>query len=184
MIQATESKKVRVFFALWPTAEERSALAQWQTSLHELTGGRVMLDNTLHATLVFVGAIDPERLEALRLAASEVVSEGFELRLAQARYWGHNGIVYAAPDRMSAPLMLLVERLEQCLRRHHFQFEQRPHKPHVTLLRNALWTDRSLPPMQPVRWQMGDFVLVLSHPEHGVANYQVLARFPLLPSEA
>jgi 2'-5' RNA ligase len=65
---------------------------------------------------------------------------------------------------------------------HRFKFDQREYKPHVTLLRNARWTDAPLPAMQPVRWQVQDFALVQSGQQNGLANYQVLARFPLRPS--
>ena len=67
-----QEKKWRLFFALWPSETERTALALWQPRLHELCGGRAMRPATLHVTLVFLGEVAENRLEALQLAAREV----------------------------------------------------------------------------------------------------------------
>jgi 2'-5' RNA ligase len=73
----------------------------------------------------------------------------------------------------------LVSALEQRLTIHRFKFEQRDYKPHVTLLRNAHWTDSPLPAMHRVHWQIRDFALLQSAQQDGQSNYRVLARFPL-----
>ena len=177
----SEHALVKVFFALWPTAVERGSLAAWQKPLQHLCGGRAMRGENLHNTLVFIGHVEQPRLEALQLAAQEVSAEDFELCFDEAHYWGHNHIVYAAPSHVPQHLVQLVAALEQHLTTHRFKFDQREYKPHVTLLRNAHWTDAPLPAMQPVRWQIHDFALVQSAQKDGLASYRVLARFPLLP---
>lgn len=141
-----------------------------------------MRSETLHNTLVFIGEVEQSRLEALQLAAEEVIGVAFVLRLDRAHYWGHNHIVYAAPAEVPKHLAQVVEILEQRLTTHHFQFDQRKYKPHVTLLRNAKWTDTPLPEMKSVCWQVRDFALVQSEPVEGAVSYRVLARFPLFPS--
>ena len=170
---------VKVFFALWPTAAERGQLAVWQQPLQHLCGGRAMNSENLHNTLVFIGHIEQSRLEALQLAAQEASGRAFELSFDTARYWGHNHIVYAAPSHMPPHLVQLVAELEQHLTAHRFKFDQREYKPHVTLLRNARWTDARLPVMHPVRWQIKDFALVQSEQKEGLSSYRVLARFSL-----
>jgi len=170
---------VRVFFALWPTEAERTALAAWQPSLTELCSGRKTAEHNLHNTLVFLGNIEAERLEALQLSAREVSGSGFQLVFDNARYWGHNQIVYAAPNSVPEHLHQLVQSLQQSLTHHHFDFDRRSYKPHVTLLRHAQWTDSPLPAMQPVLWTMRDFALVQSVSEGQGMRYEVLARFPL-----
>jgi RNA 2',3'-cyclic 3'-phosphodiesterase len=174
-----EHSSIKVFFALWPTALENSHLASWQAPLKRLCGGRAMRDETLHNTLVFIGNIERSRLEALQLSAQEARATHFELCLDEARYWGHNRIVYASPGHVPQQLAQLATALRQCLKRHYFKFDLREYKPHVTLLRNAHWTDVPLPEMQPVCWQIQDFALVQSIQQNGLANYRVLARFPL-----
>ncbi|HEY0665883.1 MAG TPA: RNA 2',3'-cyclic phosphodiesterase [Gallionella sp.] len=169
---------VKVFFALWPVDTEREALSAWQAVLKQLCGGRAMHRETLHATLVFLGQVEARRMEALQLAAQEVGAEDFELCLDQARYWGHNHIAYAAPGYVPEQLIRLVDALERSLRRHRFGFDRRAYKPHVTLLRNAHWTDEPFPALPPVRWRAGDFALVQSLG----GEYRVLARFPFSAS--
>lgn len=132
---------VKVFFALWPTSAERGHLAAWQAPLKRLCGGRAMRGETLHNTLAFIGDVEQSRLEALQLAALEVRAACFELCFDEARYWGHNRIVYAAPGHVPQQLSQLASALEQRLAMHRFKFDQREYKPHVTLLRNAHWTD-------------------------------------------
>lgn len=183
MIGPSGSGMARVFFALWPGAAERRRLAAWQLPLQQLCGGRAMRAETLHNTLVFIGAVEPARLEALQLAAREAGQQmdgaAFELCFDAARYWQHNRIVYAAPGVAPPPLAQLVDRLRQSLERHGFGFDRRAYQPHVTLLRNARFPDTPLPAMQPVRWQIRDFVLAESARQGGQADYRVLARFPL-----
>lgn len=170
---------IRVFFALWPHAGERAALAAWQPPLRKLCGGKAMRPDTLHATLVFLGEVAAHRLEALKLAAEEAGGEPFELGFDSARYWGHNHIAYAAPSVVPAPLPQLVLDLEQRLRAHRFRFDRRDYKPHVTLLRHAQWSDEPLPEMPGAVWRVRDFVLVQSLSDDRGARYEVLARFPL-----
>ena len=170
---------VRVFFALWPDAAVRRKLSAWQPPLRELCGGDAMRADTLHSTLVFLGEIEAHRLEALQLAAREVAGSAFEVEFDVARYWGHNHIVYAAPQQVPAELVKLVKELELHLRQHHFRFEPREYKPHVTLLRHSKWNDDPLPEMDAVRWFARDFVLVQSLRDERGAHYEVLARFML-----
>jgi len=81
-------KPARVFFALWPNDEERAALAAWQPPLQQLCGGRPTPAAKLHNTLVFLGDVGIERLEALQLAAQEVSGAAFQVVFDSARYWG------------------------------------------------------------------------------------------------
>jgi len=170
---------VRVFFALWPQATEGKRLAAWQAPLERLCGGRAMRCETLHATLVFLGDIEAYGLEVLHGAAREVRGEGFELCFDEVRYWGHNHVVCAVPRAMPPQLADLAGTLRQRLAAHRFAFDRRDYQPHVTLLRNARWSDAPLPGMPPVSWRVTDFVLVQSVPQDGTTDYRVLARFPL-----
>ena len=174
-----DTDTARIFFAFWPTGTERRGLVDWQVALKALCGGRVMRTETLHATLVFLGEVAVDRLESVKLAAEEVSAECFDLCFDRARYWGHNHILYAAPDAVPPQLLQLVCELERHLLMHRFKFEQREYKPHVTLLRNARWTDDPLPEMPPVRWRINDFVLLQSEPQNEGVRYRILARFPL-----
>lgn len=170
---------IRVFFALWLNAAERNQMATWQLTLKYLCGGRAMCGETLHSTLLFIGDVASQRLPALQLGVREIIASDFELCFDEARYWKHNHIVYAAPSAIPPPLIALVSALEQRLKALHFKFDQRDYHPHITLLRNAQLCEHPLPVMQPVYWKIRDFALVQSVPHDGLADYRVLARFPL-----
>lgn len=178
MDNATQSK-VRVFFALWPSDEERAALAAWQPPLHARCGGRPMRADTLHATLVFLGDVAEHRLEALQLAAQEVEARAFQLVFDVAHYWGHNHILFATSSNVPSRLLELADKLEQSLAKHRFRFDKRPYKLHLTLLRHAQCSDAPLPAMPCVAWRVRDFALVRSAPDENGANYQVLTHFHL-----
>jgi 2'-5' RNA ligase len=183
MSETDLEKPIRLFFALWPNTEERAEMAAWQQPLHKLCNGRMTPSDKLHNTLVFMGDVQPERLEALLLVAQEVDGTAFQLVFDVARYWGHNHIVYAAPGRVPKQLIELVSNLEQRLLRHHFKFDRRPYKPHVTLIRHAKWSDSPLPEMQPVLWSMREFVMVQSISGVLGVRYEVLAKFALKPPD-
>lgn len=172
-------KSARVFFALWPDDAARAALASWQGPLKKLCGGKATPVERLHNTLLFLGDVEVERLEALQLAAQEVGDEAFQLVLDSARYWGHNHIVYAAPHIMPRKLSDLVSKLQQAMLRHQFQFDQRGYQPHVTLLRHAHGTDTPLPEMKAVVWKIREFVLMQSVSEGQGVRYEMLSRFNL-----
>lgn len=184
MGQSSDIPTIRVFFALWPDAAVSEALATGQASLERLCGGRAIRAEMLHMTLVFIGAIDQTRLEALQLAAQEVVAPRFTMRFDTLRYWGHNHIVYATPSQAPRKLQYLVNALQERLAVHRFRFDAREHKPHVTLLRKARCGDEPMPQLAPVRWQVSDFALVQSANERGSLEYRVLARFSLSHSGA
>ena len=172
----TPSDPIRLFFALWPDEAVRDSLSGWPLPC----SGRAMSMQTLHTTLVFLGAVDQARLESLKLAAEEVVAQSFELCFDVARYWGHNHIVYAAPDVIPVQLQYLVSELERHLVQHHFQFERREYKPHVTLMRNVHWSDEPFPEMSQVSWRVSEFVLLQSMPVDGKSHYRILANFRLI----
>ena len=174
-----EQRRIRVFFALWPTAAERDQLAAWLAPLHRLYGGRTLRGETLHNTLVFIGEVPQDDLASLQVAAQEVRNDAFELCLDEARYWGHNHIVYAAPSQPPPQLARLASTLARHLDKHGIKFDQRGYQPHVTLLRNARRTDPPLPALPPVCWQISEFALMQSLNQEGKTNYRVLATFPL-----
>lgn len=163
---------VRIFFALWPDGRARQALAGWQARLEGL--GRAMPPRNLHVTLVFLGNVKASRLEALHLAAGEIEAGRFELCIDELCYWQHNKIWHAAPRVIPEGLQHLVGELQSSLGRHGFEFDRREYKPHVTLLRNARMTDA--PAVEPLIWPVRDFAMV----QGGMADYRVLARFPLV----
>ena len=68
--------------------------------------------------------------------------------------------------------------LEKSLQRHHFSFDRRVYKPHVTLLRHVRSTDSPLPAMSAIIWEVKDFALVQSVGGAEGVRVEVLIREP------
>jgi len=137
MKHSLDHATARVFFALWPTATGRAQLAAWRAPLKHLCGGRAMRGETLHITLIFIGNVELHGLAVLKRAAQEISGESFELCFDEARYWGHNHIVYAAPRHVPPQLLQLAAALEERLAAHRFEFDRREYQPHGALERCA-----------------------------------------------
>ena len=63
---ADAAAKLRFFYAVWPDATARSALAAAAADAARRTGGRPTRTANLHLTLAFVGAVPAERIDTLR----------------------------------------------------------------------------------------------------------------------
>lgn len=153
--------------------------AMWKTSgrLHEVWGGRRMKPDTLHMSLVFLGDTPAERLDELRELAARLEGRVFSVNFKQAACWRHNKVGFLSPEDTPPVLAQLVYGLEEGLEAAGFHFDQRPYKPHVTLLRNTRCTTQV--GFDPIAWHPEEFVLVASDlTEHGPV-YQLLGRWKL-----
>jgi 2'-5' RNA ligase len=177
--------KSRVFFALWPDPAARARLHAESLGLHQQLGGRVTHPDTLHLTLVFIGDVENDRVDDLRVAASRVKAGAFELCFDKVECWSHNHIAHLAVSKAPDDLFELVRQLTGHLRDTGIPFDARRYTPHLTLLRKAdcnRWTSsRNENPAQgPICWLARDFVLVKSSLRPGGARYEQLGCWPLL----
>ena len=172
-----EPDSLRLFFALWPDDETRDALFRTGKWLHKHWGGRLMRRDTLHITLAFLGSTPAEQLDVLIACADSVQASAFELNLDQAGYWRHNRIGWLGVTETPPQHLELVVALNRALLAAGFPVDTRPHVPHVTLLRKSIGGE--VPACEPVRWPIGDFVLVKSITESDGAHYEVIRRWPL-----
>jgi 2'-5' RNA ligase len=181
----------RVFFALWPDAGLQANLAKEAKRLHELLGGRRTRTETIHLTLLFVGAYPRAGLLELIAAAHRLRVPDFELVFDEADCWRHNRIAFLGASEPPQPLLELVAGLEGVARDLGIAYDRRPYKPHITLLRHARCTKKSpaegrasterilIPAPVPQRWRAGAFTLMESRLDPSGAYYVVLERFPL-----
>jgi len=169
---------LRLFFALWVDSPERQTLRKLAVRQQLKCGGRIMREETIHMTLLFLGETPAERLPDLDQAASRVQTPRFNLVLDSFAGWRHNGIGYAAPSLISEELASLVSQLRRCVAEAGFSFDRRAFVPHVTLLRKVQ-TGMATRPVTPLIWPVREFVLVQSVPEGAGVRYEVLSRWPL-----
>ena len=69
---------LRLFFALQPTPEQNIAITAQVAPL--IVGAQPVRADNLHATLCFIGALGPQRLDGLRAVAATVHARRVELR--------------------------------------------------------------------------------------------------------
>jgi 2'-5' RNA ligase len=174
---------MRVFFAIWPHGKAQKQLAGLvqQLGLDSLCGGRKTKAENIHLTLVFVGEVDSSQVETLCQVAGEVERCGmkaFDIAIEKIRYWKHNSIVYGELSIIPQELMELVTALRNALSAAGFSLEERPYKPHITLMRNA--SCRTLPEsMKPVSWRAREWVFIRSDQTSAGVSYVPIGRWSL-----
>lgn len=160
----------RLFTALWPTADLRSALLAERKRWTWPDGARPVDPAKLHITLHFLGSQPLERIPALRAALAGPVAP-FVLRLDHAEVWP-NGVALLAPTSLPAELIELHQVQAAALRALGLKVEHRRFRPHLTLARDARGAARP-PATAPIDWPVREAVLVRSLPD---GRYQPLAR--------
>jgi 2'-5' RNA ligase len=170
------ARPLRLFFALWPDDAARAALERRSAAIHRVAGGRATRGDSIHMTLAFLGDCDPDRLAELKAAAAGVRVRPFELVLDEAGFWKHNRIAWAGATAMPDALESVVNDLRAALVGAGFAFDPKPFVPHITLVRKAR-PDFVMPALDPIRWQVADFVLVRSVMRPAGSDYLVEARW-------
>jgi RNA 2',3'-cyclic 3'-phosphodiesterase len=168
--------KLRLFFALWPDDPVRDALVAAARPLASACSGRPVAPRNYHLTLAFLGGVDGARLEPVRDAASAVRAEPFELVMDTHGHWAGPRVAWLGASRPPAAAAMLAGRLWDALEPLGFAREQRPFRPHLTVLRKCR-TCEWAGPVARVCWPVRDFVLVKSETLPSGPSYEVLDRW-------
>lgn len=169
---------MRLFFALWPDSDVRRELAGWVSALRARVRGRPTRTENLHATLAFVGEVDPAAVTRLGDVAAALRAPAVDLALDAVHYWPHNGIVYAACSNMPPALVALAGAMQAGLAAAGFRVDTRGYVVHVTLLRDVRRAPQ-FDPVSPLLWRVRDIALVESTRAEGVLVYRPIRRFTL-----
>jgi 2'-5' RNA ligase len=179
--------KTRVFFALWPDAAAAASLHAIAEQWHRSLGGRVTREDSLHATLVFIGDIALDRLPSLLALAEGIQTPTFAIEFDSGGCWKHNHIAYLGMHRISDALQSMQSELASRVRAAGFNVDQRRYSPHVTLIRKAVCAN-AIPekenPAEPVAWTVRDFVLVKSSMSANGSRYEQIGCWPLLQDDS
>ena len=175
----TDSDVRRVFLALWPNAQVRSALVEVQRRFPPGTGRAVNPDN-LHITLAFLGSTPVERLRCIEEALAGVAIPGFILQLDQLGHWRKPQVLWVGSETVPAPLTSLAETVTTAATRCGCQLDTRPFQPHLTLFRKVRKPPRDLPVMTPIQWPAASFALVESVTAAGGVCYRVLKTWAMI----
>jgi 2'-5' RNA ligase len=165
----------RLFLALWPPDDVRTALQAFQQDWTWPPGAALVDAQRLHVTLHFLGQVPVARVAQLgRALAVRFEPTVLDLPAGEACTWrgGIAVLEFAAPP----PLLRLHAALEAGLRSLQWPIEQRPWRPHVTLARRAQGARAPRAPHAGLpAWQADQgYALVHSVPGRG---YEVLHTF-------
>ncbi|HEY9103268.1 RNA 2',3'-cyclic phosphodiesterase [Chitinimonas sp.] len=165
----------RLFLALWPDEASRRRFYALGGRLVPDCGGRRMAVDKLHLTLAFLGPVAEAQRLALQQALARVVPTEGVLRLDRLGYW-QPGIIWlgmeTVPDFLAEQAAALRTVLDGC----GVDYDRKPFKAHVTLLRQAARPAR-WPAFSPLVWQARGFCLVESRPGEPGSPYRVLQHF-------
>ena len=171
---------MRVFFALWPDASTRCALAAAAAAL-PLEHGRAVRDDNLHLTVHFLGEVDRPTLAALRDAARTVRAPAFELDIAVAGWWPASKVAWLAPREVPDGLVELIAGVRLAARASGLALAETHYQPHVTVARKLVREPAPAAAFS-VAWKVREFALVASRTDPDGARYSVLEQWPLAAS--
>jgi RNA 2',3'-cyclic 3'-phosphodiesterase len=192
----------RLFFALWPDEEHRDTLHCATRRSVRSCGGRPVPVQSLHVTLVFLGAVPEGRVPELdriaRRVADAFPAAGQPLLVSFDRlaYWARPQILCALgtgtfasaqtvgepheADGAGAPALSATLKNETAAA--GFSPDLKPFRAHVTLARKVAHAPSELA-LQPVAWRFDAFALIESRTDPAGPVYSVIESYLLVKAE-
>jgi len=175
---------LRLFFALQPAPEQNAALTAQVAPLVSQLGAQPVLAENLHATLCFIGAIEPARLDALRASAASLRGRPVRLNFDALEYWEAPKILCATASRDSSSASELSIALGEAVVAAEFSPDIKPFRAHLTLARKisaaqAATVPWPLPLAPPTVMRADKFVLMESRRNDAGSVYSAVDCWPL-----
>jgi 2'-5' RNA ligase len=181
-------RKLRLFFALWPSDRHRAALAQATAATVAQVAGQPVPPGNLHLTLAFLGPVPGRLLTTLFGVGGQGSWPAVSFGFARIEYWAKPQVLVAMPAEVPAAGQAIVDRLWQGLEQLGFRREPRPWRPHLTLVRRVrrpppenLELAPAIAAADPSAWRLA-LVESTTHPEG--PRYRPFADWPLGGSRA
>ena len=166
----------RLFLAAWPNAEVRAQLATLVEQCAACGQGRAIPAENLHLTLAFLGDLPHERVGEIVELAERLEPAPVQMSLDRFGHFRGPQILWVGPSITPVPLQAFQSLLTRRLSELGIPVEQRPYRPHVSLLRKVPELV-DLPIVQPMDWVLDRWALLESPRTAGGAHYQVLAEW-------
>jgi len=175
-----DAPPLRVFFALWPDAGARVALAALARDTAVQARGRAPPVGNLHLTLAFLGDVAAARIAALDAIGLAVAAAAplFTLTLDRVGAFGDGRIAWAGTSAPPRDLERLVQSLTGALAKDGFPTERRAFHPHVTLARHCRRPAGSAA-IAPIAWRIEQITLNASELSPRGPRYRELGAWPL-----
>jgi len=184
----------RLFFALWPDAQQRGALHSATRQCVRSCGGRPVPVQSLHVTLAFLGGVPEGRVPELDRIARRVAdafparAQPLLLTFDRLEYWARPQILCALgtgepaadTDAVSAPALAATLKNETVAA--GFSPDLKPFRAHVTVARKVAHAPAALA-LQPVLWRFEAFALIESRTDPAGPVYSVIESYLLVKAE-
>lgn len=177
-------RELRLFFALWPGAAERKALAATTANAIGQVDGQPVSAANLHVTLAFLGSVPGRGIADLIVIGGQGGYPRVELEFNRLEYWAQPKVLVAKPSDVPRSALEIVNRLWAGLGTLGFARETRPWHPHMTIVRkvrrpppeNLQISPRTGVSRDPAVWGLA-LVESTTHPSG--ARYKPIAEWPL-----
>jgi 2'-5' RNA ligase len=169
----------RLFFALWPDPVLKAAIAGAARTPARSFAGRRVRDESIHLTLLFLGAVAADAAARVTAAAAAVRVAPFDLVLDRVGGFFRARVLWVGASQAPPELAELRRQLEGVAAGAGVAFDPKPLVPHLTCYRDVR---KALEPaaIEPLRWAVRGFALV----ESVGGQYHVVSQWPLQNASA
>jgi 2'-5' RNA ligase len=182
-VSEAAAKRLRLFFALWPSGACRAALAMSAAPAILAIDGMPVAPGNLHVTLAFLGPVPGRTFGDLVAMAGREAWPAIDIAFDRVEYWAKGKVAVAMATSVPQSGLDIEQRLWRGLEPFGFAREARPWRPHLTLVRKV----RRPPPenlaLAPVEMPGGAgawrLALVESTARPEGVRYKPLADWPL-----
>jgi RNA 2',3'-cyclic 3'-phosphodiesterase len=127
----------RVFFALWPDEAFCTRLHIAAVPLLERLEGRRSAAVDWHVTVCFIGSVNEAVLATLQTGAGALEPCGFALQFDRLEYWKEARVVAITATAVPPAALELAQALRSLMRSVGLTPDERPLRPHLTLMRGV-----------------------------------------------
>lgn len=177
----TNERTRRLFFALWPDRETRTAIRRATKEAVCRAGGRAVAPENYHLTLAFLGAQHESLLSAILETAAGIPPPCGKLELSRLGHFARARVLWFGPERTPPPLRRAARVLWDALTPLGIARERRAFAAHLTLARKVNRLPEAA--VHPVAWRYAGFVLAESVTGAHGAHYTVVGEWPPLGEE-
>ena len=167
----------RLFFAIWPDTGIREKLGSVIKQV-PAKAGRMIDQEKLHITLLYLGSVASELTESLSEAAGQVTVKPFSLVIDRTGWWRQPKVLWLGSSVVPEGMLELVNAINRIAAEFDLPTDARPYQPHVTFARKARRPLRELD-FVPIDWEVREFCLVQSVTHPNGAEYKILERWEL-----
>ena len=181
-------RRLRLFFALWPSDACRAALARSAAPAILAIDGMPVPPGNLHVTLAFLGPVPGRTFGELVAMAGKQAWPAIDIVFDRVEYWAKGKVAVAMPASLPEPGRHIEERLWRGLEPFGFAREARPWRPHLTLVRKVRRPPpenlRLFPVEMPAAVGAWRLALVESTARPEGVRYKPLADWPLIGGDS